>query len=70
MANIDNKELIALGAKIRAAREAAGLTQDELAQRCNLSRIYISLLERGQRNPTYLVLLQLAQTLNLKLSDY
>lgn len=65
-----NKELILLGAKIRTAREALGLTQDELAQRCFLSRNYIGLLERGQRNPTYLVLLQLASTLNLTLSDF
>ena len=39
----------ALGARIRELREMRGLTQAELAERAELSRIYIQSLERGAR---------------------
>jgi predicted ATPase/DNA-binding XRE family transcriptional regulator len=41
------------GARLRRLREAAGLTQEELASRAGLSAKAISLLERGQRKHPY-----------------
>jgi len=49
-----SKELdyIALGARIRKAREAKGLTQERLSELCILSTAYIGNLERGTRIPS------------------
>ncbi len=42
------------GARLRRLREAAGLTQEELASRAGLSSDAVSRLERGQRKHPYL----------------
>ena len=41
------------GARLRGLREAAGLTQEELAERAGLTAKAISMLERGQRKRPY-----------------
>jgi len=41
-----------VGLNLRRLRVAAGLSQDELAARTGSSRIYISGIENGRRNPT------------------
>jgi transcriptional regulator with XRE-family HTH domain len=38
-------------ANLRRARQAAGISQEELASRCELHRTEVSLLERGGREP-------------------
>jgi transcriptional regulator with XRE-family HTH domain len=48
------------GLIVKRRREAAGLTQEELADRAGLHRTYISLLERGMRVPTLDVVRKLA----------
>jgi transcriptional regulator with XRE-family HTH domain len=45
---------------LRRLRIAAGLSQDELAARTVLDRTYISGVENGRRNPTVIVLNDLA----------
>ena len=45
------EELIKLGQLIRSKRESQGLTQFELAEKSNVDRNYIGMLERGERNP-------------------
>lgn len=54
-----------VGANIRKARLAAGLTQEELAERSGFSQQYISGLEHGKRNPTIVSLYELAQALGV-----
>jgi predicted ATPase/transcriptional regulator with XRE-family HTH domain len=44
---------ILFGARLRRLREAAGFTQEELAERAGLSRKAISVLERGERKRPY-----------------
>jgi transcriptional regulator with XRE-family HTH domain len=51
------------GENLRAARLALGLTQEELASRCNLHPTAVSLLERGQRVPRADTQLKLADVL-------
>jgi transcriptional regulator with XRE-family HTH domain len=61
--------LAALGAAIREARLADGVTQAELAERCEVNVNYVSLLERGQRNPTATMLFTLAAALAIPPED-
>lgn len=64
-----NPSLTALGISIREVRGQLGLTQEQLAERCDFDRTYISLVERGQRNPSFLNLLRLAAGLGLSVSQ-
>ena len=41
-----------VGPAIRALREQAGFSQEELADRAELDRTYVSGIERGRRNPS------------------
>jgi XRE family transcriptional regulator of biofilm formation len=55
---------------ITARREAAKMTQEELARRAKLSRGYLAKLEAGHsKNPSLLVLGRLAKALNLPLAE-
>jgi transcriptional regulator with XRE-family HTH domain len=58
-------ELIELGKIIRSKRELQSLTQIELAQKSGLDRNYIGMVERGERNPSYLSLQKIAHGLGL-----
>lgn len=57
-----------LGQELRRAREEAGLTQEELAQRAGLHRTYISILERDQKSPTVETLRTICAVLGLRVS--
>jgi transcriptional regulator with XRE-family HTH domain len=54
-----------VGLNIKAARSAKGWSQEELADRAELHRTYISGLERGVRNPTVTVLEKVARALDI-----
>lgn len=56
----ERKDLIDLGMKIKSVRESMNLTQEQFAQKCGMSKNYIGMLERGERNPSYLTLQQIA----------
>ncbi|MFP2963342.1 helix-turn-helix domain-containing protein [Myxococcus sp. 1LA] len=56
-----------LARRIRALRERRGLTQEDFAARCGISVSFASLLERGERSPSYETLLQVASALQLPL---
>jgi len=61
--------LTALGTKVRGLRTKLDLSQEALAERCDFDRTYISLIERGQRNPSFTNLIRLAKGLGLSVSD-
>ncbi len=44
-------DIKAVGKRVKAAREKAGLTQEELAEKVNLSISHISCIERGIKPP-------------------
>ena len=54
-----------VGLKVQRIRREQGLSQEELAFRSGLHRTYISGVERGVRNPTVLVLKELADALEV-----
>ena len=53
------------GKVLRELRVANKLSQEKLAEYCDLDRTYISLLERGQRQPTITTIFKLAKALNI-----
>lgn len=61
--------LIPFGRGIRARREELGLSQEKLAERCGFDRTYISMLERGTRNPSLLNVVKLAKGLGTSVSN-
>lgn len=60
----------ALSIVLKENRTSCGLSQEELAYRCNLDRTYISLLERGKRNPTINVISSISRNLNVQASEF
>lgn len=57
-----------LGATIRELRVRAGMSQDELAVQARVSRVYLGMLERGQRNVSFEVLYRVANALGTTVS--
>jgi transcriptional regulator with XRE-family HTH domain len=57
------------GKLIKRRREAAGLTQEVLADAAGVHRTYISLLERGMRAPTIEVVRLLAKALKTTMTS-
>ncbi len=59
-----------LGAKLREMRQRKGLTQEELADRCELTKGYISQLENELTSPSIATLIDLLNALGGNLSDF
>lgn len=57
--------LVEFGQNLRAERKGSGLTQEDLAERLNISVAYVSLLERGGRNPPMTTVVELATELGV-----
>jgi DNA-binding XRE family transcriptional regulator len=58
-----------LGQKIRAAREAHGLTQADLATRAHVAQAYLSYLEQDQREPSLSIASRIARELEIPLDE-
>ena len=58
-------DLCAIGARIKAARERAGLTQEDLAAELDMSPTHISVLERGRKAPKLETLVNIANNLHV-----
>jgi transcriptional regulator with XRE-family HTH domain len=61
IADVNPQERFA--ANLRRARTRAGISQEELAHRCDLHRTEISLLERAGREPRLATIVKLAGSL-------
>lgn len=57
------------GKVLRELRENNNISQEKLAEYCDLDRTYISLLERGQRQPTITTIFKLAKALKISPSE-
>ena len=59
-----------IGQKIKFLRQQNNLTQEELADRCELSKSFISLLERDMASPSIQTLKDILETLGTDLADF
>lgn len=58
-----------LGRRIRSLRQTRGLTQQQLGERADLNYKYLGAVERGEENPSLLVLERIAAALEVELPD-
>ena len=57
------------GNRLRKLRIEKGFSQEKFADLTQLDRTYVSGLERGKRNPSYLILLKIAKSLKISVKD-
>jgi transcriptional regulator with XRE-family HTH domain len=60
---------VVIGARVKALREAAGLSLRDLAERSGVSAPMLSQVERGETSPTLTVAARIAAGLDLRLSQ-
>lgn len=54
------------GAIVRRTREQRGMTQEELAERAEISATYVGFVERGDNVPTLSIIIQIAAALGVR----
>ena len=59
-----------IGEKIKFLRQLNNLTQEELADRCELSKGFISLLERDMTSPSIATLKDILEALGTDLASF
>lgn len=55
-----------VGGNVRRLRQSAGLTQEQLAFEANIDLTYVGGIERGRRNPSLLVMVRIAEALQVE----
>jgi transcriptional regulator with XRE-family HTH domain len=68
-AQSESYDVATVGPRVRALREAMGLSLRELALRCGVSAPMLSQVERGETSPTLQVAARIALGLELRLSQ-
>jgi transcriptional regulator with XRE-family HTH domain len=69
MKNSYKPELMELSRLLHEARTSTKMSQEKLALEAGLDRSYISRLERGIANPSYLTLRKIAKALDMPLAE-
>jgi transcriptional regulator with XRE-family HTH domain len=69
MSNGDISSVTAVGGRVKALREAMGLSLRDLAERSGVSAPMLSQVERGETSPTLQVAARIATGLELRLSQ-
>lgn len=64
-----NRTDISVGLALREARNAKGVSQDQLAFKAGYSRSYIGYLERGEKSPTVRTFFELCYALRVTPSE-
>ena len=67
--NSKDKTLILFGEKVREYRKKRGLSQEELAHKANLHRTYIGMIERAEKNITFINIDKIANALEINMID-
>lgn len=63
------RALRVLGERIRELRMARNLSQEEIAERCDLHPNYVGYIERAERNVNIVVVFQIAAALGVEPAD-
>jgi len=58
-----------LAMRLRKIRKERDITQEVLARRARISRVYLAQLERHRQDPSLSVLVRLARALKVKVGD-
>jgi transcriptional regulator with XRE-family HTH domain len=58
-----------LGESVRSRRKEAGLSQEALAEKADLSTVFISRIERGVESPSVDNLVKIARALGVRVGD-
>ncbi|MBQ8656966.1 MAG: helix-turn-helix transcriptional regulator [Prevotella sp.] len=66
MNNIDDNITIDFGKHISALRKRKGMTQMELAYKCDIHRAYIGAIERGEKKVNICTIFKLAKGLGVE----
>ena len=61
--------LTKFGKRVRLIRKAQGLSQEDLAERADMHRTYIGMIERGEKNITLLNIHKIANALDITISS-
>ena len=64
-----SKECVTFGRKVRKFRLLRSLSQESLADKTGIHRTYIGGIERGERNPTLLMIHRIAKSLGIDLPE-
>ncbi|MCG7501765.1 helix-turn-helix domain-containing protein [Tenacibaculum sp. Mcav3-52] len=68
--NVKNKEfMVAFGKNLKKLRKEVELTQEDLANDCNISLSQIGRIERGEINTTISTLYVLAKALDIEVAE-
>ncbi len=62
-------DYVSIGSRIKYQRMKKGFSQEELADRTNLSRVFISYVECGERAPSLEALVGIANALNASIDS-
>ena len=66
---LDNTLQINIGKQIQKLRELKGISQQDLAAKCNFEKSNMSRLEAGKVNPTLSTLEKVANALDITLAE-
>ncbi|MDA2934831.1 helix-turn-helix domain-containing protein [Acidobacteria bacterium AH-259-D05] len=66
---LDVQALRKIGQRIREARKEKGISQEQLAERSNLSHTYVGRLERGEKQPSLDTLVTIAEAVQVSPVD-
>jgi transcriptional regulator with XRE-family HTH domain len=67
---LDKEKLLKhFGSNLKEARNLKGMSQEDLALSLGFDRTYISMLERGKRNPSLFTIYKIAYYLEVKTID-
>ena len=64
-----SKSSIKLGKQIKKHRKEKGYTQEELAEKLDISRTHMGHIEQGRKSPSLKLMGKLAKVLKVQLSD-
>ena len=61
--------LRSLGKRIRELRRERGYSQEKLAELADVHENHVRRIERGEANPSFLVLIRIARAVGISVSD-